>query len=95
MLHSCCSDGSQVLFITASVWYTALAVDLMLCRYLILVMVKLIGLSRLGKLQRAAAVMTFLFSVVVCFDRCSMAWRKLCGSNQCPVLFRPPAAELS
>lgn len=39
------------------------------CRYLILAMVKLIGLSRLGKLQRAAAVMTFFFNVVVCFDR--------------------------
>jgi hypothetical protein len=48
-------------------------------------MAKLIGLSRLGKLQRAAAVMTFFFSVVVCFDRCSMAWRKLFGSNHCPV----------
>jgi hypothetical protein len=43
----------------------------LLCRYLILAMVKLIGLSRLGKLQRAAAVMTFFFSVVVCFDRYS------------------------
>lgn len=40
-------------------------------RYLMLAMVKLIGLSRLGKLQHAACVMAFFVSFVVCFDRCT------------------------
>lgn len=44
------------------------------CRYVILAMVKLIGLSRLGKLQRAAAVMTLCFNFVVCSDRCTGTW---------------------
>ena len=55
------------------------------CRYLILAMVKLIGLSRLGKLQRAAAVMTIFFSVVVCFDRCSRRGASCHGCNERPV----------
>lgn len=38
--------------------------------YLILAMVKLIGMSRIVKLQHAATAMTLLFTLVACFDRC-------------------------
>ena len=72
MLHSCCSKwlAGTVDHCFSLVHRSGNRTDAV-CRYLILAMVKLIGLSRLGKLQQAAAVMTFFFSVVVCFDRCS------------------------